>query len=47
LNHNFVSQECDHCGCETFVVYYDDESGVYHVECDGCGATFGVFRATT
>jgi len=34
--------ECDHCGCEEFVIYYDPISQGYHVECASCGTVFHV-----
>jgi ribosomal protein S27E len=32
-----VKVECDHCGCDQFVIYYDPQAQGEHIECDACG----------
>lgn len=33
--HNLIRAECDHCGADLFVVYFDTRRLV--IECDACG----------
>jgi uncharacterized Zn finger protein len=40
--------ECDHCGCDQFVVFEGDdthEPHIIYIECDACGASVLTLRA--
>lgn len=40
MTDNLVKVKCDHCGNDTFAIYYDEQAQGYHTECDDCGTVF-------
>ena len=32
-----VRAQCEHCGNETFAIYFDPTAQAYHTECAECG----------